>query len=194
MMTIEENRKKVVRNNILMSLLFCITIIAVIGAAYYYNSVKSSEIKLLTAKQQQQTLNDSLAIHKRKAENQLDTIAKLQRLLNNISQTPNNCDSIFIIQKKINNILRPVTNARDAAREFARSGYDKLIKKDLVGAMNDFDKSEKAYNGYHDSYEVYFLLWQNRNKLNDPKVQQQLLEKIQKDYNSLKKLTPSNIK
>ncbi len=90
--------------------------------------------------------------------------------------------------------VKTISTARDSARNYARIGYYKLKEKDFVGAKQAFDKSEKFYNGYRDSYEVSFLLSKNKDKLNDPKVQKELLEKIQKDYNSLGILSKADIK
>jgi hypothetical protein len=60
--------------------------------------------------------------------------------------------------------------------------------------MESFNKSEKAYNGYRDSYDVWFLLWSDRTNLGNPATQKKLLEKIFNDYNSLRILTQADIR
>jgi hypothetical protein len=59
-----------------------------------------------------------------------------------------------------------------------------LIKHDFRGALNAFDNSEQAYHGYRDSYEVYYLLWKNKQLLDDPEKQEELIQIIMKKYDT----------
>ena len=45
-MSVEENRKRVRRNNLLVSLLFLVMIAGVAGAGYYYRNLKLTKIKV----------------------------------------------------------------------------------------------------------------------------------------------------
>jgi cell division protein FtsB len=196
MMTVEENRKKVRKNNLLISLLFCLMIIGVAGAAYYYRNLKIAKTNVLRQKKELETLKDTLANQNERLESLVDSIINFKNILDSISRTTYVSNDFSRIQKNLDKLLQPAIHEksnRDSARQHARDGYDKLIKKDFIGAMNDFGKSEKFYNGYHESYEIHMLLRKNQDKLGDPAVQRQLLEKIKKDYNSLQKLNSRNI-
>ena len=178
MMTIEENRRKVFRTNLLLSLFFCVMLIGVIGAVYYYQ--ESKEAKTLV-----QLKNDSLS----RMGTTLDSIN--QSLLSSkreLEKQKASTDSLIRLSIKDANpaILRPVINRVDnsmkLAAEYELKGYGRLKAGDLIAAKDYFNKSEKAYNGYHQVYEIWFLLYKNRDKLNDPETKQRLLNQVKKDY------------
>lgn len=193
MMTVEENRKKVRRNNLLISLLFLIMITGVGGAVYYYKNLKNAKLSLQKEKKEVETLKDKLQNQNARMQIVLDSVENFKNILDSIASTTHVSKDFELIRKNLDNILQPVIVSRDSARIHARNGYDKLIKKDLAGAMEEFGKSENSYNGYHESYEIQMLLKKNKDKLNDTAVQRELLIKIRNDYNSLQRLNNSNI-
>ena len=195
MMSVEENRKKVRRNNLLVSLLFLVMIIGVAGAVIFYRNLKLAKKTVQEQKHNVDSLNNILEKQNTRLELLVDTIILFKTQLDSIYKNSNVPNEIYKIQKNLDNILQPVITGRnrDSAREHARDGYDKLIAKDFKGAMVEFDKSEKFYNGYHESYEIKTLLKKNEDKLGDKEVQQQLLIKIKNEYNSLQKLNNRNI-
>lgn len=187
MMTAEENKRKIIQNNIRMSLLFAVTIIGIGVAIYFYGKLKDTNGKL-------RDTTASLESAKKDLKNAYDTLEKINQAL---SDTKKKLENILDAASQAPNpetVLKPIAVKRDAAREYARIGYDKLKKNDLAGAMDAFHSSEESYHGYRDSYEVYLMLYKNRDSLNDRRVQQRLLEKIQKDYNSLQILKRSDIR
>ena len=186
-MTAEENRKKVIKNNLAISLLFFITISGIGGAVYFYNESVKAKASLEQANNEVSRKNDSLKTINRDLDNLRDSLEKQKKILNN------QVEALTKPEVSIN-ILTPVLAARDTARNYARIGYQQLKEGNFAAALNSFAKSEKSSPGYRDSYEVYFLLRKNRANLNDPAVQRQILEKIYKDYNSLQIIKKNDIK
>jgi len=195
---IEENRKKVVRYNLLLSLFFAFIIVGLAGTIYYYNKLKKLNSQLEASKKRELLINDSLRKTASALQYSKDSLQEAKATL--AKQKAIN-DSILIAcfkatptkkSEKVTTLVNKLTISRDAAREFAREGYRKLKDHDLKGAMEAFNKSEKAYNGYRDSYDVWFLLWSNRANLDNPATQKQLLEKIFNNYNSLQILTQTD--
>lgn len=183
---IERERKKTVRYNLLMSLLFFFIIIGLGGAIYYYNQLKKLNIKVSNAETALTIKNDSLRDLTKALEVANNRLAAQKKGLENVIDSASRSENPATI-------LKAVGNNRDSARIYARIGYNKLKQKDFAGAREAFEKSEAKYNGYHDSYEVGLLLRKNKDKLNDPVVQRQLLEKIYKEYNSLQIIKRTDI-
>jgi flagellar basal body-associated protein FliL len=195
-MTVEENRKKVRRNNLLMSMLFLVMIAGVGGAFYFYRNLKIAKSNLLEKKKEVDSLNKRLEdqnFRLQKASDFVDSITRIKIKIDSalLSQNPDN--EIYRIQNNLNNKLLPLISSRDSARQHARNGYDKLNNNDFKGAMQEFEKSEKFYKGYHESEEIHQLLKKNEDKLGDKAVQQQIIDKIKKDYNSLQRLEQRRI-
>lgn len=197
---IEENRKKVVRYNLLLSLFVVFIIVGLAGTIYYYNKLKRLNSELEASKIRELFINDSLKKTTIALQFSKDSLREAKATL--AKQKAFN-DSILIAcykttsakkSENVTTLVNKLTTSRDAAREFAREGYRKLKDNDLRGAMEVFNKSEKAYNGYRDSYDVWFLLWSNRTSLDNPATKKQLLEKIFNDYNSLRILTQADIR
>lgn len=71
----------------------------------------------------------------------------------------------------------------ELATEWEASGFDFLIKKDVMGAINAFKKSEESFNGFHSVHEIYLYLTRNKIVLNSQgskgwkKVYKEILEK-----------------
>jgi flagellar motor protein MotB len=190
-MTVEENRKKVRRNNLLVSLLFLVMIAGVAGAVYYYSNLKKGKAIVKEQKDELEKIKNDLALSNKKLESYadfMDSISKVKIKLDSISWANNPQSEILRQQINLNKLIHPVIKSRDSARKYTRDGYDKLNKNDLKGAMIEFEKSEKFYKGFHESNQIHQLLKENENKLSDKEVQQQILIKIKQDYNSLQRL------
>jgi flagellar motor protein MotB len=190
-MTVEENRKKVRRNNLLVSLLFLVMIAGVAGAVYYYSNLKKEKAIVKEQKDELEKIKNDLALSNKKLESYadfMDSISKVKIKLDSISWANNPQSEILRQQINLNKLIHPVIKSRDSARKYTRDGYDKLNKNDLKGAMIEFEKSEKFYKGFHESNQIHQLLKENENKLSDKEVQQQILIKIKQDYNSLQRL------
>jgi len=71
----------------------------------------------------------------------------------------------------------------ELATEWEANGFDFLIKKDVVGAIDAFKKSEENFNGFHSVHEIYLYLSRNKIVLNNQdskgwkKVYKEILEK-----------------
>ncbi|MGH2553019.1 MAG: hypothetical protein ACRDEB_04845, partial [Chitinophagaceae bacterium] len=194
MMTVEENRKKVRKNNLLVSLLFLIMIAGIGGAIYYYRNLKIAKVSLQKEKNEVEILKDRLQHQNEKFQIVFDEAERLKFMLDSIARIRPFSNEFQVFRNDLDKILKPVTVSRDSARSHARVGYDKLIRKDLKGAMEEFGKSDNFYNGYHESQKIHILLKENKDKLDDTAVQRRLLLKIRNDYNSLQKLNTQNIK
>jgi uncharacterized protein YukJ len=193
MMTVEENRRMVRRNNIMVSLLFLIMIFGIGGAIYYYHNLKQAKIKLQEQKKEVEMLRDKLLLQNEKYQLVFEEAEKLKAMIDSIARVRPVSNEFQVFRNDLNNILKPVIISRDSARMHARVGYDKLIRRDFTGAMEEFDKSDNFTNGYHESREIHMLLKNNKDKLNDTAVQRKLLLKIRNDYNSLQRLNNQNI-
>ena len=185
MMSAGEYRKIMIRKNLLIILFLCLCIIGVTGMIVYYNKLKTTTAALETTKNNLQESNKNLEIANQYLLKLKDTLEKQKENYANVltSNDP----------KAIKMAARTIEKSRDSARKYSREGYYKLKAKNFEGARADFDKSEKFYNGYRDSYDVYFLLWKNRGKLNEPKVQQQVMQQILTKYNSLRILSKDDL-
>ena len=176
MMTADEYRRVMLKNNILVILFLFVCIAGVIGAVLYYNKLKETNNKLKVAEAEIQLKNDSLREANEFLEVLKDSFAiqkeRYAKIL--VSNNPT----------AIRAAAQTIERSRDSARAYAVAGYNKLKAKDFEGARIAFDKSEKFYNGYRDSYEVYYLLTRNKSKLNDPKVQQQVMNQVFTKFNS----------
>lgn len=190
-MSVEENRKMVRRNNLLVSLLFLVMIAGVAGAVYYYSHLKKAKIKVQEQKDELEKIKNDLALSNKKLESYayfMDSISKVKIKLDSIAWANNPQSEILRQQINLNQLIYPVIKSRDSARKYTRNGYDKLNKNDLKGAMIEFEKSENFYKGYHESNQIHKLLKENEDKLGDREVQQQILIKVKQDYNSLQRL------
>lgn len=71
----------------------------------------------------------------------------------------------------------------ELASEWELKGFDFLIKKDIVSAINAFKKSEESFNGFHSVHEIYLYLLRNKMILNNQnskgwnKVYREILKK-----------------
>ena len=192
MMTVEEYKNRMLRKNLLIILFLCLCLIGISGAVIYYNRLKATSQALETAKINLQQKNDSL---KTVTEDLLEANQYLQMLKDTLAKQREDYANILTSNnpKAIKQAAQTIENSRDSARIYARIGYNKLKAKDFNEARVAFDRSEKFYNGYRDSYDVYFLLWKNRDKLNDPKVQRQVIQQILAKYNSLRILSKEDL-
>lgn len=191
-----ESRKKVIRFNLLLILFFSLIIIGLAGAVYFFGVVKKQNEDLEKAK-----LKDSIntAIIKKQNDTLEYYTIRFKQLLN----TGQIKDADSTLTKGVNSIVNSITTSnldsaktqsRDLAREFSEKGYAKLKNYDFRGALDAFNKSEKALNGYRESYEIYYLLHKNIDNLKDPDTQKRIMQKIQNDYNSKNILKASDIR
>lgn len=186
MKRVELNRRKAFRYNLLLILFLLVIMVGLFGAVWFFNELESKKAQLNEANQKLEKAN-----------------TELENIRNKLAKEKTNRDSIISLIyrpsdtvriKGIGKIITGINNSRQQAEEYARAGYDKLKQYDFPAALDYFNKSEKAYNGYRDSYEVYYLLWQNKNQLDDPVVQDKVMTQIITKYNSLKRLSMADIR
>lgn len=79
--------------------------------------------------------------------------------------------------------LQPGNNL-SAASYYESLGFEKLLAGDVKASIENFKKSETAFNGFHNSYEISRYLSNNQNQLIDTTSNQWqiALKKIQEDY------------
>lgn len=188
-----ESRKKVIRFNTLLSLFFCFIIVGLAGAIYYYKKINNlyEEKEVLNIRLTKAAHKDSLNSDSIQKQNiKLGEFAKLLEVCATKTKIPG-FDSATAISLKaeVTDIKK-----RDSARKYSEIGYTKLKAYDFISAKNAFDKSEKFYNGYRESYEIYYLLYKNMNNLADPETQKKIMQKILTDYNSKNILKGSDIR
>lgn len=74
-------------------------------------------------------------------------------------------------------------NNIETASEWEAKGFDFLIKKDIVGAIDAFKKSDESFHGFHSVHEIYLYLSRNKIVLNNEtskgwnKVYREILKK-----------------
>lgn len=185
-MTAEEYRKKIIRRNLLIVAVLAICLAGIVGAVTYYNKLKE-------AKAEVQLKNDSLKIRTREL---VEANRSLEILKDSLARQKEQYANILVSKNStaINTVALRIEKSRDDARTYAREGYAKLKSRDFKGALKAFDMSEKSYNGYRDSYEVYFLLWTNRDKLDDPAVQKQIMQQVYSKHNSLRIISREDVR
>ena len=73
-------------------------------------------------------------------------------------------DSVKIIHDKMETIggSMLVKGDEELALEYERKGCQALVDKDVDAAIENFSLSEKSFNGFHSSYEIYVYLKKNR--------------------------------
>ncbi len=196
MMTIEENRKRIYKTRLLLIVFFCVMIVGLSGAVYYYLQLRKTSKQLANSEEVLQVKNDSL----KKVTNDLHQanqyLVSSRQVLANQKLIIDSLITRFAKDKNpslLIGLADSITAGKDAAAAYEKLGYAKLKEKDLVAAKDAFNKSEKSYNGYHQVYEIWFLLYKNKDKLNDPGVKQQLLQQIFVNYNRLGFLKPGDI-
>ena len=190
---VDDHRKKAIRYNILLSFCFLLVIGGLVGAIYYFCLVKSQKQTIKEKNESLVILTKELQYLKDSVQTSKDSLAKVKSrndsLLTELYRASGSKGIVGITK-----VVEGINTSRDSARSYARLGYELLRKRDFTGAKDAFYKSEQAYNGYRNSYEIYFLLWQNKTKLNDPVTQRQLMTKIVKDYNTYNVLSPNDIR
>ena len=72
----------------------------------------------------------------------------------------------------------------ELATEWEANGFDFLIKKDVVSAIDAFKKSEESFHGFHSVHEIYLYLSRNKLVLNnqDSKGWKKVYHEILKRY------------
>ncbi len=73
-------------------------------------------------------------------------------------------DSIIIIHDKkvqINGTLKS-NKKYDLALDYENMGFECLLNKDIMCAIDNFKLSEQSYNGFHQVYEIYVYLLRNK--------------------------------
>lgn len=186
MKRVELNRRKAFRYNLLLILFLLLIMVGLFGAVWFFNELETKKAELKSANQQLDSLNalyQAATIKATKERANRDSI---------ITQIYKPSDSLKI--KGLDKIVSGIDNSRETAGKFARSGYMKLKNHDFKGALSDFSNSDKAYNGYRDSYEIYFLLWKNKERLDDPDAQREIMQTILRKYNSLRMISTSDIR
>lgn len=89
---------------------------------------------------------------------------KLKNLENKMVTKGVSSDSIVMIHDKMENIggSMIIKEDQNLALEYEKIGCQCLIDKDLNGAIKNFSLSEKSFNGFHSSYEIYNYLKKNK--------------------------------
>ncbi|WP_300492048.1 hypothetical protein [Flavobacterium sp.] len=88
------------------------------------------------------------------AQSSDSTIAKKEKLLKETIET----HFIKVDKKEANS---------EQAQKFEADGFRYLLDKDVNNAISAFRKSENAYNGFHQVYEIAVYLNKNKSKLSD---------------------------
>ncbi len=81
-----------------------------------------------------------------------------------INQSNIPMDSIIIIHDKkvqINGTLKS-NKKYDLALDYENMGFECLLNKDIMCAIDNFKLSEQSYNGFHQVYEIYVYLLRNK--------------------------------
>ena len=85
-----------------------------------------------------------------------------------INQSNIPMDSIIIIHDKkvqINGTLKS-NKKYDLALDYESMGFECLLNKDIMCAIDNFKLSEESYNGFHQVYEIYVYLLRNKSNPN----------------------------
>lgn len=81
-----------------------------------------------------------------------------------INQSNIPMDSLIIIHDKkvqINGTLKS-NKKYDLALDYESMGFECLLNKDIMCAIDNFKLSEQSYNGFHQVYEIYVYLLRNK--------------------------------
>ena len=81
-----------------------------------------------------------------------------------INQSNIPMDSIMVIHDKkvqINGTLKS-NKKYDLALDYESMGFECLLNKDIMCAIDNFKLSEQSYNGFHQVYEIYVYLLRNK--------------------------------
>ena len=191
---IEADRKKLIRYNMLMTLFVCFVIAGLAGAVYFYIKLQNVTARLEEANKKLEEAKKELQQKKDSLDATSISRNQLNAILDSLQRQPEHGEQSRYFNEIKKVVDSSITTSREEARKYARTGYEKLKAYQFEAAMKQFAESEKAHKGYRDSYEVYQLLLKNKRNFNDPKVQRMLLEEIYTKYNSLGKLSRSDIK
>ena len=104
----------------------------------------------------------------------------LQRLEENIlNQSQIAVDSLVMIQSQMSQLNVPMVekDKSTVAGEYERLGFQCLVEKDVVCAIENFKQAEESYNGYHQVYDIYIYLLKNKSNTNWEKVYKDVLTK-----------------
>jgi len=168
------NEKNTARANIVGGLFFCIMIAGMAGSIYFYRQSRHNEAALANTRDSIKTAYRSLDTAKRLVEEERNrtqsALDKIDSLIKEMSKT--HSEAAF----------QPVVSVVQAA-DYERQGYEALQQKNFEAAKAAFKQSEDAYNGYHNSYEIYRLLNKNKDTLLTAEGQHKVLQTIQTRYN-----------
>lgn len=168
------NEQNTTRANILVGLFFCIMIAGMAGSVFFYKKARHNEAALIITRDSIRTAYLTLDSTKKLVEEERNrnqaALDKIDSLIGALSKTHSEA------------ALQPVIKVVKAA-DFERQGYEALQQKDFTAAKAAFKQSEDAYNGYHNSYEIYNLLNKNNDTLKTSEGQQKVLQTIQTRYN-----------
>jgi len=78
--------------------------------------------------------------------------------------------------------IEPQLNRYEDALRLEGNGFDALVKGDVDGAIRAFEQVQEAYPGYHNAAEIAALLRENRERWEEPRVQQQVYRTIVLKY------------
>jgi hypothetical protein len=162
------------RGNILVGIFFCIMIAGMAGSVHFYRKSRINEVALAKSKDSLKTVNASLDSARQLVEQERNrtqsALDKIDSLVKDLAHTHSATS------------LQPVLNVVQAA-DYERQGYEALQQKNFDAAKAAFRQSEEAYNGYHNSYEIYNLLNKNADSLKTDAGQHKVLQTIQAKYN-----------
>lgn len=68
-------------------------------------------------------------------------------------------------EKHEGGLMKP--NNLEQATEWEAKGFDFLIKKDIMSAIDAFKKSDESFQGFHSVHEIYLYLSRNKIVLNN---------------------------
>jgi hypothetical protein len=177
--------------NRIIRLLPAISIVMIL-AGYLYLTIQTFQL----ADRRKELIDDIRALEKIKQRmtadaKAKDTIIRMQQTIIAGSEDRQTVEQGARLASKISQpegdfFTKTDTSAMnpELARRYENEGYLCLLDRDVQCAITAFRKSENAFNGYHQVYEIARFLDQNKQSLSDPAHEfwQTAYKTILKDY------------
>jgi signal transduction histidine kinase len=186
------NPDRMMTKNRIIRLLPAISIVMIL-AGYLYLTLQTIQL----AEKRKELIDDIRALDKIKQRmtadaKAKDTIIRMQQTIIAGSDDRRTVEKGAQLARKISHpegdfFTKNDTSASNLvlARRFENEGYLCLLDRDVQCAITAFRKSENAFNGYHQVYEIARFLDRNKQALSDPAHEfwQTTYSTILKDYN-----------
>lgn len=178
MMSIEESKKRKRKSDIILICFFSLTIAGITLAVSFYRKLAQSEAR---------NVRLSIELEKKTAElyssDSACTVFK-----KSCDARLAHTDSLILISKNngekliSDSIISDISRDKREASKNDSLGYEELKRSDYQKAMTFFYKSENSYNGYRHSYEIWRLLFSNRQKFDIKDTMDNIVRTIEKNY------------